>query len=249
MSGHLPIYQQRADSGYPKKIGGVTVTSGFGLRNHPKTGERDKPHQGIDIAGETGSPMYATKPMTVVSNSYDYNGKTGYGNYVKLRDATGQEHVFAHLDGAPPYKQGDVIKPGEVIGHVGNSGGSTGSHLHYEVRNNGVPDDPLKYTNSAPMSFDKNPGSTMWNGSSPKRDPNRRPNGKTKDNQAPSAPRPGAEKTTPSDDPIGDLVRQKEEQERRKKLRDPNKQNSGRRGNQRPAPTSGSVFHRLGDGG
>jgi hypothetical protein len=233
------------------------VTSGYGSRTHPITGQKTF-HSGVDFRAPAGSPIYASKPLVVdrVDYQYDSRSGTGYGHYVVARDpVTGQQYKMAHLDSRPDWKPGDTVKPGEVLAHTGNSGGSSGAHLHYEVLNGGKPVDPSNYKSSTPVSFDKDKGN-LWN-TQPNPNKNRRPSEQTsvdkqsKDDTAQS--KPGKPNTPPaSSDPIGDLIKQKEQEKQKargKNPRDPNKQYSSKKGPQRPFPTSGSVLHNLHDGG
>jgi len=105
-------------------------TSGFGPRIDPKSGKPAQ-HNGVDYAAPVGSPVYVSRPMTVVS----IGEQSGYGNVIETRDAAGVRYIFAHMDGFPPdLKKGDSLNPGAVVGYTGNSGKSTGAHLHYETR-------------------------------------------------------------------------------------------------------------------
>ena len=112
------------------------LTSAFGMRKHPTTGEK-KMHSGVDLAAEEGTPVYAPTDgvVTVAEMS------KGYGNLVQLM--VGGETVlrFGQLS-AIDVEPGDVVKPGDVIGKVGQSGVATGPHLHFEVLRNGNYFDP-----------------------------------------------------------------------------------------------------------
>lgn len=108
-------------------------TSGFGPRKGPTSGASEN-HQGVDYATPKGSPIYANLELTINKAGVG----SGYGNVVYATDANGTQYRFGHLDGFPPgMKAGDKIKPGDVIGYTGNTGVSTGPHLHYEARPNG----------------------------------------------------------------------------------------------------------------
>src|SRR4029077_2504993 len=102
------------------------VTGTFGGRSDPFTGEPGF-HQGIDISTEKGQPVYATADGSVESASY-----TGdYGNLIVLRHDFGLSTRYGHLSGFK-VTPGMSVKRGDVIGFVGSTGRSTGSHLHYE---------------------------------------------------------------------------------------------------------------------
>ncbi|GAB6084492.1 M23 family metallopeptidase [Desulfuromonas carbonis] len=115
------------------------MTSGFGMRNSPFTGKR-KMHEGLDIAARTGTPVYACADG-IVSQA---ETAPGYGKLVVIDHGYGYKTYYAH-NSKIFVKVGQRIKRGERISAVGNTGSSTGSHVHYEVRRNGVPLNPRKY--------------------------------------------------------------------------------------------------------
>jgi murein DD-endopeptidase MepM/ murein hydrolase activator NlpD len=117
------------------------VTSPFGNRTSPFSGIV-KFHEGIDIAAQTGMPIMAPADGVVVKAGFS----TGYGNMVEISHGYGIKTVFAH-NSRLNVKAGQRIKRGDVICYVGDSGSSTGPHLHYEVRLNGLPVNPTKYMN------------------------------------------------------------------------------------------------------
>lgn len=114
------------------------LTGTFGGRSDPFTGEPGF-HQGLDISTEKGHPVYATADGVVDSASY-----TGdYGNLIVLRHGFGLMTRYGHLS-AFAVKPGSTVKRGDVIGYVGSTGRSTGSHLHYEILANGKLLNPLQ---------------------------------------------------------------------------------------------------------
>ncbi len=117
------------------------VTSKYGMRN----GEM---HRGIDIDGRTGDRLDANVSGKVVaSGTYGKgSGYNNYGNVVVVQDEAGMKHLYAHLEKSL-VKVGDTIAKGQQVGTIGNTGDSNGSHLHYEVRKNGVGSDvdPTSY--------------------------------------------------------------------------------------------------------
>lgn len=117
------------------------VTSGFGMRRDP-FGRGSKFHNGIDIAGAYGTPVYATASGQVINASY----RGGFGNLVIIRHGYGFETYYAHLSGFA-VSTGQWVKRGQVIGYMGRSGTATGPHLHYEVHVNGVAVNPYRYLN------------------------------------------------------------------------------------------------------
>lgn len=104
------------------------ISSPFGVRKHPITG-KDKMHDGVDFAGNIGKPVYATGNGIVLIAQ---NSSTGYGNRVKIEHGFGYETLYAHLQNIL-VEVGDTVYRGQQIATVGNSGISTGPHLHYEV--------------------------------------------------------------------------------------------------------------------
>jgi murein DD-endopeptidase MepM/ murein hydrolase activator NlpD len=115
------------------------VTSHFGYRIDPFTGRRGL-HRGMDVAAREQAPVYSPADGVVT-----FTGANGsYGDTVMIFHGYGISTLYAHLSGAS-VKPGQKIKRGEVIASVGNSGRSTGAHLHYEVIVHGVPVDPRKF--------------------------------------------------------------------------------------------------------
>lgn len=104
------------------------ITSNFGERIHPVTGER-KFHNGVDIGIPTGTPLYSAVDGTVVLAQYSETA----GNYVRVQNSSGWAVVFMHMDSIH-VSVGDVLKKGDFVGYSGNTGRSTGPHLHLEVR-------------------------------------------------------------------------------------------------------------------
>jgi murein DD-endopeptidase MepM/ murein hydrolase activator NlpD len=115
------------------------VTSGFGRRYHPIL-KTIRPHTGIDITAPKGTPVYATADGVVSSDQ----GGSGYGITVVINHGFSYQTLYAHLS-KKLVKTGQRIKRGQLIGYVGNTGLSMGSHLHYEVIKGGVPVNPVHY--------------------------------------------------------------------------------------------------------
>ncbi len=101
-------------------------------------------HNGIDLAAQTGTPIYAAESGRV---TYAEFNDGGYGYMVKLDHGNGLETYYAHCSELC-VKAGDVVTKGGLIAKVGSTGRSTGPHLHFEVRRNGVPEDPYFYLNN-----------------------------------------------------------------------------------------------------
>jgi murein DD-endopeptidase MepM/ murein hydrolase activator NlpD len=117
------------------------VTSPFGKRTSPFTGVLTF-HEGIDIAAQTGTPVMAAADGLVVKAGFS----SGYGNVVEISHGYGIKTVYAH-NSRLNVKVGQHVKRGEVISYVGDTGSSTGPHLHYEVRLNNLPVNPVRYMN------------------------------------------------------------------------------------------------------
>jgi murein DD-endopeptidase MepM/ murein hydrolase activator NlpD len=116
------------------------VADDFGMRFHPILRVM-RMHEGVDIITDTGTKVFAPGAGTV-----EYVGwRTGYGNTVEISHGFGYKTLFGHLK-APNVRQGQIVKRGDLIAFSGNSGELTsGSHLHYEVRHNGIPLDPRNF--------------------------------------------------------------------------------------------------------
>ena len=109
------------------------VTSGFGMR-------WGRMHDGIDIAVPTGTPVHAAAAGIVIYASW----MTGYGNLVVIDHGNGLATAYAH-NSSLVVTVGQHVEQGRTISLSGSTGNSTGPHVHFEVRVNGVPVDPLRY--------------------------------------------------------------------------------------------------------
>ncbi len=119
----------------------VRVTSEYGLREHPITGDQ-KFHKGLDMAYAKGTPIQAAADGEVV-----FSGKKGgYGNTVVIQHAKGYTSLYGHAD-ENIVKVGEKVKKGAVIAYSGSTGHSTGPHLHFEIRKDGKTLDPKKLLN------------------------------------------------------------------------------------------------------
>lgn len=123
-----------------KTIDFICVSSPYGWRSDPITG-RNAFHEGLDISANPGTEVYATASGRVVKILYS---KYGYGNRLLIRHNYGFETLYAHL-GIITVKKGQWVNKGQKIGTVGNTGKSTGPHLHYEIHKNNQPRDPMGY--------------------------------------------------------------------------------------------------------
>jgi murein DD-endopeptidase MepM/ murein hydrolase activator NlpD len=125
----------------------VRYTSTFGYRRDPKTGGR-RMHKGIDMAGPRGTPIYAPADGVVTFAGW----QSGFGWLVKIRHEFGIETFYAH-NNKLRVKKGQRVSRGDLIADMGSSGRSTGNHVHYEVRVNGKPVNPMTYIKAARNVF------------------------------------------------------------------------------------------------
>lgn len=116
------------------------ISSYFGHRPDPIY-KVDKFHSGIDFSAQMGTEVYATGDGVV--SDVD-KGHWGYGNVVTIDHGFGYKTRYAHLQKAA-VRKGQKVKRGQLIGYIGNTGKTTGIHLHYEVRKNDVPIDPINF--------------------------------------------------------------------------------------------------------
>ncbi len=133
--------QEEADaaaSGFVWPTAGV-VSSGYGNRLHPILGVY-RLHAGIDLGTRHGQPVYAARTGVVV-NAGPWGG---YGNAVVINHGSGVSSVYAHLSQVT-VRPGDIVVTRDLVGNIGSTGLSTGPHLHFEIRLNGTPVDPLGY--------------------------------------------------------------------------------------------------------
>lgn len=129
---------------------GYRVTSGFGYRNHPIRKVKSF-HTGIDLVKSHKAPIQAFVGGKVLFAGFGKSGSGfgGYGNVVLIQDKNGRGNVYAHLDSVS-VKKGQTVKAGQVIGRQGNTGNSTGSHLHFEVRKKAESSPPYGWISDRP---------------------------------------------------------------------------------------------------
>ncbi len=124
----------------PARWGEDSLTSDYGGRTHPITGDW-RVHTGIDIGADGGTPIYAAADGKVF-----YSGWLGgYGNTIQIMHGDGISTLYGHMSAYGNYGDGDYVSTGDVIGYVGTTGNSTGNHLHFEVRENGNHVSPWNY--------------------------------------------------------------------------------------------------------
>lgn len=127
--------------------GNHPITSPFGKVRHltfangQKSPSYGKPHGGIDYGTPEGTPLFAVTDGVIEPTGYD---APGFGNYVKIRTSDGEELYYGHMS-QKLLSGGTRVKAGDLIGYSGNSGNSTGPHLHFEVRKNGAKLDPSMF--------------------------------------------------------------------------------------------------------
>jgi murein DD-endopeptidase MepM/ murein hydrolase activator NlpD len=123
-----------------KPVNNAIMRSGFGSRRHPILGYV-KMHTGVDWATAYGTPIFASGNGVVEVAGWE----GGYGNYVKLKHNNGYETAYGHMSAfAKGLEVGKRVRQGQVIGFVGSTGQSTGSHVHYEILVNGRFVDPMR---------------------------------------------------------------------------------------------------------
>lgn len=125
----------------------VRYSSGFGNRKDP-FGRGTRRHEGQDFAGAYGSPIYSTADGVVTHAGWE----SGYGRLVTIRHQYGFETRYGHMSQIR-VKVGQKVSRGDRIGDMGNSGRSTGTHLHYEIRISGTPKNPMTFIKAAQNVF------------------------------------------------------------------------------------------------
>ena len=131
------------------------ISSYYGYRKNPNTGAEEL-HRGVDIAVPTGTVVYAAHDGTVTQAAYD----SYYGNYVVITDSKGYTTKYAHMDSLT-VSAGQSVKKGDTVGESGNTGSSTGSHLHIECLYNGEYYNPLFYFEAGTQTiYGETPGGT-----------------------------------------------------------------------------------------
>jgi len=134
MISHIPAIQPIAIRDFGR------ISDYYGRRRDPFTGNI-RMHHGMDFTGPVGTDIYATGEGTVIKAEYS---AYGYGKEVMVDHGYGYRTIYAHLHDIL-VERGDTVKRGQVIGTLGNTGRSTGPHLHYEVRKWNRPVDPFNY--------------------------------------------------------------------------------------------------------
>jgi len=141
------IVSESIPSGYP--CSSRRITSRFGWRMHPIYHE-ERFHHGIDFGGKVGIPVRATCDGIVEFSGYSQGG---YGNMVIIDHNYGFKTLFGHMLKNLRVKKGDFVKKGSIIGYLGNTGLSTGPHLHYEIKYLRYYVDPYPFLKSSSNRF------------------------------------------------------------------------------------------------
>lgn len=123
-------------------VDGGKISSFYGWRSSTRF------HDGIDIMGPSGTKIFASKSGQVI---YSNNKIRGYGNMIVIRHNQGFHTVYSH-NKVNKVKKGDIVSQGDVIALLGNTGHSSGPHLHFEIRKGKYSKDPLKYLGAIPSS-------------------------------------------------------------------------------------------------
>ena len=129
-------------------IGEYKISSGFGERQDPFNLQPSF-HPGVDISSDMGTPVLAAA-NGVIKKITPNTDKTGYGNYIEISHPNGVSTLYGHLSEIL-VKENQTIRRGEIVGLVGDTGRSTGPHLHFEVQVAGTPIDPLSFMSPIKM--------------------------------------------------------------------------------------------------
>ncbi len=158
-AAQIAALNQMSGDWYWPLPGRYRLTSLFGGRPDPFTGKPDN-HTGTDVGAPAGVEIHAAQEgvvTTIGSNRY-----SSYGYYCMITHANGYVTLYAHMNTLPIVKAGQTVSKGQVIGYVGSTGRSTGPHLHFELRVNGVRGDVLKLYPG--MTFTSPKGASMKGG-------------------------------------------------------------------------------------
>ncbi|PZQ23978.1 MAG: M23 family peptidase [Sphingopyxis macrogoltabida] len=129
-----------------RPVANMSLSSSYGMRVHPITG-RVARHNGVDIPAPHGTPIYATADGFVGRAQW----LGGYGKYVEIEHGNAIQTRYGHMS-SYVVNPGQRVRKGDVIGYVGSTGRSTGNHLHYEVRIEGAPVNPMPFVRADQMA-------------------------------------------------------------------------------------------------
>ncbi|WP_423822983.1 peptidoglycan DD-metalloendopeptidase family protein [Salinisphaera sp. SPP-AMP-43] len=156
--GHYGYYDTAGQSYKPaftrKPVAYTRISSRFNLHRLNPVTHHVRPHKGVDMAAPIGTPIHAA-----AKGSIKYAGwARGYGRLIEVKNFEGYSTRYGHLHRfRSDLHAGDHVSKGEIIGYVGQSGAATGPHLHFEIRHNGVAENPLtvKLPSGQPLSHDR----------------------------------------------------------------------------------------------
>lgn len=139
---------------YPLENAKTRITSPFGWRVHPVSKKRTM-HYGVDYGASEGTPIFVMEDGIVIESRLSTAANGGYGEYVKVKHSNGDVSTYAHMiSGSRVVKKGEKVVEGQMLGKVGETGNTTGPHLHWEVAVNGAPVNPIVYVKNG-MKVDK----------------------------------------------------------------------------------------------
>lgn len=130
-----------------RPVDNMSLSSSYGMRVHPITGKVAR-HNGIDIPAPHGTPIYATADG-IVGRAQRLGG---YGLYVEIEHGNAIQTRYGHMS-SYVVQSGQQVKRGDIVGYVGSTGRSTGNHLHYEVRIEGAPVNPMPFVRADQMAI------------------------------------------------------------------------------------------------
>ncbi|WP_434749218.1 murein hydrolase activator EnvC family protein [Paenibacillus amylolyticus] len=141
-NGNSAVTYSSGSGIFAKPVSGGRISSSFGPRIHPITGEVGKMHAGVDFAVPVGTSVHAASGGIVIMAEW----YSGYGYTVIVDHGGGLWSLYGHLrEGGFKVSKGDTVNKGDTIAESGNTGNSTGPHLHFEVRDNGTAVNPMNY--------------------------------------------------------------------------------------------------------
>jgi murein DD-endopeptidase MepM/ murein hydrolase activator NlpD len=135
----LPMSRPKVSIPSRSPVSAARLTSDYGMRTHPVLGGR-RGHKGIDLAGPVGTPIYATADGMIGKAEWF----SSYGLYIQIEHGGELQTRYGHLSRLN-VAAGQMVRKGDLIGYMGSTGRSTGSHLHYEVRVAGAAVNPVPY--------------------------------------------------------------------------------------------------------
>jgi murein DD-endopeptidase MepM/ murein hydrolase activator NlpD len=141
-NGNSEVTYSSGNGIFGRPVSGGRISSSFGPRVHPITGEVGKMHNGVDFAVPVGTSVHAASGGIVIMAEW----YSGYGYAVIIDHGGGLWTLYGHLrEGGLKVSKGDTVNKGDTIAESGNTGNSTGPHLHFEVRDNGSAVNPMNY--------------------------------------------------------------------------------------------------------